>query len=55
MTDINVKSKWVLQSIEYAGLGDTPYFILKNSQGEVKLVAVTRGVTDLRGFLEEEE
>ena len=54
MTYTNVKSKWKLTSIEYAGLGDTPYFVLKNGQGDIKLVAVTRGVTDLRGFLEEE-
>ena len=54
MTDTNVKSKWKLTSIEYAGLGDTPYFVLKNGQGDIKLVAVTRVVTDLRGFLEEE-
>ena len=54
MTDTNVKSKWKLTSIEYAGLGDTPYFVLKNGQGDIKLVAVTRGVTNLRGFLEEE-
>ena len=55
MTDTNVKSKWKLTSIEYSGLGDTPYFILTNGQGEIKLVPVTRGVTNLRKLLEEEE
>ena len=55
MTSMNVKSKWRLQSIEYSGLGDTPYFILTNDQGETKLVPIERGVHNLRSLLDLEE
>ena len=37
MTDTNVKSKWKLTSIEYAGLGDTPYFVLKNVRDDYRM------------------
>lgn len=52
MTNTNVKSKWKLTGIEYSGLGDKPYFILTNTDGEVKLVALERGVTNLRQLLD---
>ena len=55
MTHINVKSKWTLTSIEYSGLGDKPYFILSNEQGDVKLVPITRGVHNLKDLLDLEE
>ena len=55
MNDLIVKSKWKLSSIEYSGLGDKPYFILTNDQGETKLVPVTRGVHNLRSLLDLEE
>ena len=55
MTDINVKSKWKLMGIEYSGLGDKPYFILNDQEGNVKLVPVERGVHNLRSLLDLEE
>ena len=55
MTNINVKSKWKLTGIEYSGLGDKPFFILTNDQGEVKLVPLERGVHNLRVLLDLEE
>jgi len=55
MTNINVKSKWKLTGIEYSGLGDKPFFILTNNQGEVKLVPLERGVHNLRVLLDLEE
>lgn len=55
MTDLIVKSKWKLSSIEYSGLGDRPYFILVDDQGNSKLVPVTRGVHNLRNLLDLEE
>lgn len=55
MNDLTVKSKWKLNSIEYSGLGDRPYFILTNDQGEVRLVPVQRGVHNLRVLLDLEE
>ncbi len=55
MTDLIVKSKWKLSSIEYSGLGDRPYFILVDDQGNTKLVPVTRGVHNLRNLLDLEE
>jgi hypothetical protein len=55
MKDLIVKSKWKLSSIEYSGLGDKPYFILNNDQGETKLVPLERGVHNLRRLLDLEE
>jgi len=55
MDNINVKSKWKLSGLEYSGLGDKPYFILTNDQGDVKLLPVERGVTNLRDLLHLEE
>jgi len=55
MTDINVKSKWKLSGIEYSGLGDKPYFILTNDQGDVKLLPLERGVHNLRNLLDLEK
>jgi hypothetical protein len=55
MDNINVKSKWKLSGIEYSGLGDKPYFILINDQGDVKLLPVERGVTNLRNLLDLEK
>jgi len=55
MDNINVKSKWKLSGLEYSGLGDKPYFILTNDQGDVKLLPVKRGVTNLRNLLHLEE
>ena len=55
MNDLIVKSKWRLSSIEYSGLGDRPYFILTNDQGETKLVPIERGVHNLRSLLDLEE
>jgi hypothetical protein len=55
MKDLIVKSKWKLSSIEYSGLGDKPYFILTNDQGETKLVPLERGVHNLRSLLDLEE
>jgi len=55
MDNINVKSKWKLSGLEYSGLGDKPYFILTDDQGDVKLVPVERGVTNLRNLLHLEE
>lgn len=55
MTNINVKSKWKLTGIEYSGLGDKPFFILTNDQGEVKLVPLERGVHNLRSLLDLQE
>jgi len=55
MNDLIVKSKWKLNSIEYSGLGDKPYFILTNDLGDVKLVPVERGVHNLRSLLDLEE
>lgn len=52
MTNTNVKSKWQLSGIEYSGLGDRPYFILTNDQGETKLLPVERGVHNLRDLLD---
>tara|TARA_R100000152_G_C6781229_1_gene215290 strand:+ start:872 stop:1042 length:171 start_codon:yes stop_codon:yes gene_type:complete len=55
MTDINVKDKWRLQSIEYSGMGDVPQFILLNDSGDFKFVPVERGITNLRQLLALEE
>jgi len=55
MDNINVKSKWKLSGLEYSGLGDKPFFILTNDQGDVKLLPVERGVTNLRSLLKLEE
>jgi len=55
MDNINVKSKWKLSGLEYSGLGDKPYFILTDDQGDVKLLPVERGVTNLRNLLHLEE
>ena len=55
MDNLNVKSKWKLSGIEYSGLGDRPYFILTNDQGDTKLVPVERGVHNLRNLLDLEE
>ena len=55
MTNTNVKHKWRLTGIEYSGIGDKPYFILTNEEGEVKLMAVERGITNLRNLLSLEE
>jgi len=55
MDNINVKSKWKLSGLEYSGLGDKPFFILTNDQGDVKLLPVERGVTNLRNLLNLEE
>ena len=55
MKDLIVKSKWKLSSIEYSGLGDKPFFILTNDQGETKLVPLERGVHNLRSLLDLEE
>ena len=55
MIDNIVKSKWKLDSIEYSGLGDKPYFILTDDEGGVKLLPVERGVTNLRNLLHLEE
>lgn len=55
MTNINVKSKWKLTGIEYSGLGDKPFFILTNDQGEVKLLPLERGVHNLRSLLDLQE
>lgn len=55
MTNINVKSKWKLTGIEYSGLGDKPYFILTNDQGDVKLQALEKGVHNLRKLLDLQE
>ena len=55
MTNINVKSKWKLTGIEYSGLGDKPYFILTNDQGDVKLEPLSKGVHNLRKLLDLQE
>tara|TARA_B100000427_G_scaffold216151_1_gene180536 strand:+ start:2543 stop:2713 length:171 start_codon:yes stop_codon:yes gene_type:complete len=55
MTNTNVKRKWRVTGIEYSGIGDKPYFILNNGDGEVKLMAVERGITNLRSLLSLEE
>lgn len=55
MTNLNVKSKWKLTGIEYSGLGDKPYFILTNDQGDVKLQALEKGVHNLRKLLDLQE
>jgi len=55
MTNIDTKSSWTLTGIEYSGLGDKPYFILSNEQGDVKLVPITRGVHNLKDLLDLEE
>ena len=51
MDDINVKPNWKVTGIEYSGLGDRPYFILADDEGNIKLQPVGRGVTDLRKTL----
>tara|TARA_R100001230_G_C5671717_1_gene176710 strand:+ start:593 stop:763 length:171 start_codon:yes stop_codon:yes gene_type:complete len=55
MTDSIVKSKWTLLGIEYSGLGDKPYFILRNEDDDIKLMPLERGVTNLRSLLDLEE
>jgi hypothetical protein len=55
MTNIDTKSSWELTGIEYSGLGDKPYFILHDGDGNVKLHPVGRGITDLRKTLNLEE
>ncbi len=52
MNDSSVKSKWKIKGIEYAGIGDRPYFILTNENGGVKLVPIERGITNLRDVLD---
>ena len=52
MNDSSVKSKWKIKGIEYAGIGDRPYFILTNENGGVKLVPIKRGITNLRDVLD---
>lgn len=47
MANLIVKSKWKLTSIEYSGLGDKPQIILANDQGDVKLIPLERGVTNI--------
>lgn len=55
MTDINVNDKWRLHGVEFAGIGDKPYFILVNDMNEMKMVPVKRGITSLRQLLALEE
>ncbi len=52
MNDSSVKSMWKIKGIEYAGIGDRPYFILTNENGGVKLVPIERGITNLRDVLD---
>ena len=52
MTNIDTKSSWTLTGIEYSGLGDKPYFILTNINGECKLVPIEKGVHNLRSLLD---
>ena len=47
MANLIVKSKWKLTSIEYSGLGDRPQVILANDQGDVKLIPLERGITNI--------
>jgi hypothetical protein len=47
MANLIVKSKWKLTSIEYSGLGDRPQVILANDLGDVKLIPLERGVTNI--------
>jgi hypothetical protein len=55
MTNTNVKPNWRVTGIEYSGIGEKPYFILTNKDGEVKLVPLERGITNLRNLLSLEE
>ena len=52
MTNIDTKSSWTLTGIEYSGLGDKPYFILTNINGECKLVPMEKGVHNLQSLLD---
>ena len=52
MADLIVKSKWKLTSIEYSGLGDRPQVILANDQGDVKLIPLERGVTNIANLVD---
>ena len=47
MANLIVKSRWKLTSIEYSGLGDRPQIILANAKGDVKLIPLERGVTNI--------
>ena len=56
MTTMNVKpTKWRLQSIEYAGFGSKPHFILLDESGNFKMVPVEVGIHNLRHLLGLEE
>ena len=52
MANLIVKSKWKLTSIEYSGLGDRPQVILANDQGDVKLIPLKRGVTNIANLVD---
>ena len=52
MANLIVKSKWKLTSIEYSGLGDRPQVILANDQGDVKLIPLERGVTNIAALVD---
>ena len=52
MANLIVKSKWKLTSIEYSGLGDRPQVILANDQGDVKLIPLERGVTNIANLVD---
>ena len=51
MVNIDTKSNYYIQSIEYSGLGDIPHFILVNEKGDFKLVPVEIGIHNLRNLL----
>lgn len=52
MANLIVKSKWKLTSIEYSGLGDRPQIILANDKGDVKLIPLERGITNIADLLD---
>ena len=52
MANLIVKSKWKLTSIEYSGLGDRPQVILANDKGDVKLIPLERGITNIADLVD---
>jgi hypothetical protein len=52
MANLIVESKWKLTSIEYSGLGDRPQIILANDKGNVKLIPLERGITNIANLLD---
>lgn len=51
MTNTNVKYNWKLFAVEYNGIGTEPYLVFRNEIGEIKMIPIKKGNTNLRSML----